>query len=129
VPSRHFNFCLLAPRKQAYKYLGRWTVHFNKHIFFCTNQKDNNKKCCAQADANAAWEYAKHKVATAGLNFDNRVRVSKSGCLGRCEVGPCVVIYPEGVWYNYRDETDVEEIIEEHLKHDKIVPRLLIDKV
>lgn len=103
-------------------------MHFNKHVFFCTNQKDNNKKCCATADAQEMWQYAKHKVHSEELTTDNQVRVSKSGCLGRCEVGPCVVVYPEGVWYTYKDEADIEEIIEEHLKHDKIVPRLLIDK-
>ena len=104
-------------------------MHFDKHIFFCTNQKDRNKKCCAQANAEEMWQYAKHKVKNEGLTVDNRVRVSKSGCLGRCEEGPCVVIYPDGIWYTYRDEADIDEMIEEHLKHDKIVPRLLIDKV
>ena len=104
-------------------------MHFNKHIFFCTNQKDHNKKCCAQAGAIEMFSYAKEKIAADGLTLDNQVRVSKSGCLGRCAEGPCVVVYPEGIWYTYQDEDDINEIIEEHLKLDKIVPRLLIDKV
>ena len=29
--------------------------------------------------------------------------------------GPVLVVYPEGVWYRYRDEGDLDEIVERHL--------------
>jgi (2Fe-2S) ferredoxin len=35
-----------------------------------------------------------------------------------------VVVYPEGVWYTYVDELDVDEIVDEHLQHGRIVERL-----
>jgi (2Fe-2S) ferredoxin len=35
-----------------------------------------------------------------------------------------LVVYPEGVWYTYVDQDDIEEIIEEHLVHGRIVERL-----
>ena len=50
-----------------------------------------------------------------------------AGCLGRCDVGPVIVVYPQETWYTYIDEEDIDEIIESHLKNDKIVERLLID--
>jgi (2Fe-2S) ferredoxin len=46
--------------------------------------------------------------------------------MDRCEEGPCVVVYPEGVWYTYVDEKDVEEIVREHLLHGHPVDRLRI---
>jgi (2Fe-2S) ferredoxin len=46
--------------------------------------------------------------------------------LGRCEEGPVLVVYPEGIWYTYVDESDLDEIIEEHLKKGRIVERLKI---
>ena len=49
---------------------------------------------------------------------------ANAGCLDRCEEGPCVVIYPEGIWYTYFDRADVDEIIESHLINGKIVERL-----
>jgi (2Fe-2S) ferredoxin len=42
----------------------------------------------------------------------------------RCEEGPCVVVYPDAVWYTYVDQSDIDEIIEEHLQNGRIVERL-----
>jgi len=53
-----------------------------------------------------------------------KVRINKAGCLERCEEGPVIVVYPEGVWYTYLDESDIDEIVESHLKNGKVVERL-----
>jgi (2Fe-2S) ferredoxin len=65
----------------------------------------------------------KAKVKALGLE---RVRVNASGCLDRCELGPTMVIYPEGVWYRYESRADVDEIVETHLIHGGRVERLLL---
>ncbi len=44
-----------------------------------------------------------------------RARVNGAQCLDRCELGPCVVVYPEGVWYRVENETDVDEVLRAHL--------------
>jgi (2Fe-2S) ferredoxin len=54
------------------------------------------------------------------------VRINQAGCLDRCAEGPCAVVYPDGVWYTYVDRGDIDEIIEEHLRHGRIVERLRI---
>jgi (2Fe-2S) ferredoxin len=54
------------------------------------------------------------------------VRVNSAGCLDRCSEGPVIVVYPEGVWYTYVDQEDVDEIIDEHLVHGQVVKRLQI---
>ena len=54
-------------------------------------------------------------------------RVNTAGCLDRCELGPVMVIYPEGVWYTYIDQADIDEIIDEHLVNGRIVERLKLD--
>ena len=54
------------------------------------------------------------------------IRVNQSGCLDKCESGPVMVIYPQGVWYKYKDKIDVDEIINSHLIKGKIVKRLLL---
>ena len=54
------------------------------------------------------------------------IRVNQSGCLDKCESGPVMVIYPQGVWYKYKDKMDVDEIINSHLIKGKIVKRLLL---
>ena len=46
--------------------------------------------------------------------------------MDRCSEGPVLVVYPEGVWYTYVDEQDLDEIIEQHLKNGRVVDRLKI---
>lgn len=70
--------------------------------------------------------YAKKKMKALGLTGQGKVRVNQAGCLDRCEEGPACVVYPEGVWYTYIDEDDVDEIIESHLVNGKPVERLKI---
>jgi (2Fe-2S) ferredoxin len=52
------------------------------------------------------------------------VRVNKAGCLDRCAGGPVAVVYPEGVWYSFVDASDIDEIVESHLKNGQPVERL-----
>jgi len=99
--------------------------YFDKHVFFCTNQRDNKEECCNNFGAQKIRDYAKNKVKALGL-VGQRVRINSAGCLDRCAEGPVLVVYPEGIWYTYIDETDVDEIIEEHIKHGRIVTRLVI---
>ncbi len=51
---------------------------------------------------------------------------TRAGCLDRCELGPTMVIYPEGVWYGYRDTADIDEILETHVKGGGRVSRLML---
>ncbi len=71
-------------------------------------------------------DYAKKKIKDLGLSGEGKVRVNQAGCLDRCEEGPVCVVYPEGTWYTYVDESDVDEIIESHLVKGKPVDRLKI---
>ena len=96
---------------------------FQHHIFCCTNRREpgHTRGCCAEKNAEALRDYLKLKVKEAGIPA---TRVNQAGCLDRCELGPCIVIYPEGVWYAPKDKADMDEIIREHLQGGRIVERL-----
>lgn len=98
--------------------------YFEKHVFFCTNQRANNESCCADCHATPAHAHAKERIKKLGLNGEGKIRMNKAGCLDRCDEGPVMVVYPEGVWYTYVDITDVDEIIDSHLVGGQIVERL-----
>ena len=68
----------------------------------------------------------KAKVKEKGLAGVGAVRVSNAGCMDRCELGPVIVVYPEGIWYSYVDQEDIDEIVEQHLVLGKPVRRLMI---
>ncbi len=71
--------------------------------------------------------YLKASLVNKNLYGPGKVRVSQSRCLGRCRMRPCLVIYPEGVWYTYATEQDINQIIDDHLISGKTVRRLLLD--
>jgi (2Fe-2S) ferredoxin len=99
--------------------------YFKRHIFFCLNERKNNEVCCAQHNAQAAFDHCKARVKDLGLAGPGQVRVNKAGCLDRCSGGPVAVVYPEGVWYSYVDQSDIDEIVESHLKNGQVVERLV----
>lgn len=70
--------------------------------------------------------YAKDKIRALNLSGKGKFRVNSAGCMDRCDEGPVLVVYPDGVWYTYVDKHDIDEIIEEHLLHGRIVTRLKI---
>ena len=102
--------------------------HYEKHIFFCLNRRDDGRACCAEHRAEALQAYAKDRVKALGLNGPGKVRVNKAGCLDRCELGPVAVVDPEAVWYTFVDEQDIDEIVESHLRDGKVVERLRLDR-
>lgn len=100
--------------------------YYDKHVFFCTNQRAPGEACCANHDAQAMRAYAKQRIKDLDLAGPGKLRINSAGCLGRCDEGPVLVVYPEGVWYTYVDKDDIDEIIDAHLLNNRIVERLKI---
>jgi len=65
----------------------------------------------------------KQRIKELGLPH---MRVNNAGCLDRCELGPCMVIYPEGTWYACKTKEDVDEVIASHLQGGERVARLAL---
>jgi len=101
--------------------------YYKYHLFFCTNQREGGAACCGNADAQAMRDFAKQRSKELGIaGRAGCVRVNSAGCLNRCSEGPVAVVYPDDVWYRYESREDVNEIVEEHLLHGRVVERLKI---
>lgn len=101
--------------------------YYQQHVFFCNNLRDNGKKCCGEDGvANQLRDYAKKRLKKLGLHQPGAVRTSLSSCLGQCEAGPVIVIYPDNIWYHYESKEDIDEIIEQHIMKHIIVERLVV---
>lgn len=100
--------------------------YYARHIFFCCNQREDGRACCMDHDSRRLRDYAKAKAKAMDLTGPGKVRVNVAGCLDRCDEGPVAVVYPEGVWYTYVDEEDIDEIVESHLRDGIAVDRLKI---
>jgi len=100
--------------------------YYRYHVFFCTNQREDGSACCQNFNARETRNYAKDRIKTLGLAGKGGVRINIAGCMDRCSQGPIIAVYPEGIWYTYVDNDDIDEIIEEHLVNGRIVERLVI---
>lgn len=100
--------------------------YYQRHVFFCVNQREGGENCCNNHGATEMRAYCKDKVNALKLSGKGKVRVNNAGCLDRCDEGPVMVVYPEGVWYTYVDKEDIDEIVTEHLQNGRVVERLKI---
>lgn len=100
--------------------------HYQHHVFFCLNRREDGGACCCDHGAEAMFEYAKKQANKLGLHGEGKSRINRAGCMDRCNEGPVLVVYPEGIWYTYIDQADIDEIIESHLVNGKLVERLKI---
>ena len=99
---------------------------YEVHVFCCTNERaqTHRRGCCSSKGSKALADYmCRRAMVTAA---QRRIRINLSGCLNLCEHGPAMVIYPEGVWYRYQTDTDIEEILDRHVVRGERVERLLI---
>ena len=101
-------------------------LKFDKHIFICTNQRAANvpKTSCGEVHGMEIVDAFKKRLKEKNLSI--KVRAQKAGCLDICNYGQTIVVYPEGVFYVGVKIDDVEEIIEEHIVHNRPVKRLML---
>ena len=87
---------------------------YEAHVFVCCNrrQDDHPRGSCAAKGSERLRDYMKARSKELGLK---EIRINSAGCLDRCELGPCVVIYPEGVWYRVDSTEDVDAVLQAHL--------------
>jgi (2Fe-2S) ferredoxin len=97
--------------------------YFRQHVFCCTNERPagHERGSCKARGADPLRNYMKARIKELGIDG---ARVNVAGCLDRCEKGPVMVIYPEGVWYTYASQGDIDEIIDTHIKGGAVVERL-----
>ncbi len=97
---------------------------FKYHVFVCTNARPPfAKPSCGPQGGHPILMALQEAAEKRGLL--NEVKITNCGCLGPCENGPMIVVYPEGTWYAGVKPDNVIEILESHLMHGKPVERLL----
>ncbi|MBO6947772.1 MAG: (2Fe-2S) ferredoxin domain-containing protein [Rhodospirillales bacterium] len=98
---------------------------YDNHVFVCMNERPegHERGSCARKGAVQLRNYMKARVKELGIE---KTRINQAGCLDRCELGPTMVVYPEGIWYRAENAEDIDEIISEHLQNGRPVERLML---
>ena len=99
-------------------------MKYEKHIFICNNQRDENapRVSCGETTGNEIAARFKELIQEHKLRM--RVRAQRTSCFAICEKGPIMVVYPEGVFYGGVNLEDVEDIFEQHILNNRPVERL-----
>jgi len=100
-------------------------LFYDRHVFVCTNVRPDGhpRGCCKAKGSEQLRDYMKARAKELGLK---NVRINTAGCLERCELGPSMVIYPEGIWYSPKTTADIDEILTQHLVNGGRVSRLML---
>ena len=101
-------------------------LFYDTHVFCCVNERpaEHPRSCCSARGSIPLHAYMNLRAKK--LNLGERVRINRVGCLDRCELGPTMVIYPEGVWYTYKSREDIDEILDSHISRGVKVERLVL---
>ena len=100
-------------------------MRYRHHVFVCENRRpDSDPRGCCGAEGAAVRAALKNEIRKRGLQAT--ARANGAGCLDACDLGPSLVVYPEGVWYGHVTVADVPEIVESHLVHGRPVERLRV---
>jgi (2Fe-2S) ferredoxin len=99
--------------------------YYRAHVFCCTNERPEGhpRGCCKAKGAEKLRDYMKARAKELGFGD---IRINSAGCLDRCEYGPTMVIYPEGIWYSVLTRADVDEVLDVHLRRGGRVERLML---
>ncbi len=105
--------------------MGDPPLFYDRHVFVCTNVRPEGhpRGCCKAKGSEQLRDYMKARAKELGIQ---KMRVNSAGCLDRCELGPTMVIYPEGVWYAPKTNADIDEILQRHLIEGGRVGRLML---
>lgn len=95
-----------------------------RSVFVCSQQRPpgHPRGSCASQGSNAVLQAFWQQ--TQARNAHEKVAVTYSGCLGPCDGGVNVVVFPDSVLYSKVTPEDVPEIFEKHLLGDEVVVRL-----
>ena len=98
---------------------------YDVHVSCCVNERTPKHKHGGGSEKGARQlcDCTCQRSMALGLQ---RVRINRAGSLNRCEPGPTIVIYPEGVWYACRSEAAIDEIPKRHIVNGGRGERLLL---
>ncbi|MGI6607280.1 MAG: NADH-quinone oxidoreductase subunit NuoF [Peptococcia bacterium] len=90
---------------------------YRSHVLICTGTG------CTSSNSRALITGLRKQLADNGL--EKEIQVIETGCFGFCNLGPIMVVYPEGVFYCCVTAEDIPEIVQEHFVKGRVVERLL----
>ena len=83
---------------------------------------------CAGAGCISSGGHALKDVLAAELKkrgLDGEIKIVETGCMGPCDLGPVMLVHPEGTFYQRVTALDVPKLVEEHFIKGRPYTKLL----
>ena len=98
---------------------------YRRHVLVCTGGF-----CSPDRRGRAIYSKLAELLQRENLLFGPaRVKRSETPCLGVCDSGPIVAVYPEGIWYSNVTPALLERIVVEHLRDGQIVQEAVFHRL
>lgn len=95
-------------------------IPYEKQIFVCTNDREGAKASCG--DHRGAEVFAELRKIAKERGLHPRIRVAQAKCLGQCSRGVNVMVYPDNVWHQGLEMSDVEALADRYLSGRNEIP-------
>lgn len=83
-------------------------VPYQRQLLVCVNNRLGERESCGDNDGETIFKELRRIAKERGLH--PRIRVTQVKCLGQCQLGVNIMVYPEGVWHSGVRTTDIDEI-------------------
>ena len=80
-----------------------------KILYICLNERETGE-CCGGKGSAALHGKLKSAIRERGLS--SRIRISRSGCQGRCGDGPNAQLFPDNLWFSGITESDIDLLLD-----------------
>ena len=88
-------------------------IPYQKQIFVCTNDRKNESASCGDHKGEDVFKELRRIAKENGLH--PRIRVAQAKCLGQCNMGVNIMVYPDQTWHSGVTMEDVGKIAEQYL--------------
>jgi len=86
---------------------------YGRQIFICNHGDCADSAVAEQLNQRLMALCRDHGLTK--LREPHRAKCTLADCLGVCQGGPILVVYPDGIWYHHVDEAALTRIFHEHL--------------
>ena len=89
-------------------------IPYRRQIFVCTNDAKGEKASCGDHQGEVVFRHLRETAKSRKLHPE--IRVAQAKCLGQCQLGVNIMVYPDNVWLNKVSLADVSRIADQYIQ-------------
>ena len=87
---------------------------YKRQIFVCTHNANGEKASCGDHKGEEIFRQLREIAKERKLH--PMIRVAQAKCLGQCNTGVNIMIYPENIWHSHVNIQDISDLTEKYIQ-------------